>query len=146
MKISVALLRRKFFRSEDFSKFGICLSRFLLPCCIAPRILVRRKGACEFQCCVGSILGRKTSQNWIGVFQDSCCTVAYSPEIYVWEKGRVNISVALLRRKLFGLEDFSKFGICVSRFLLRCCVEPRNLGRKRWACKNQCCIVASEAF
>ena len=52
VKISVALLRRKFFRSEDFSKFSICVSRFLLPCCIAPRILGRRKGACEFQCCV----------------------------------------------------------------------------------------------
>ena len=64
-------------------------------------------------CCVGSFLGRKTFQNLVYAFQDSCCPVASHPEIMVEKKGRVEISVALLRRKFFRSEDFSKFGMCL---------------------------------
>ena len=103
VNFSVALLRRKYFGSEDFSKLDRCVSRFLLPCCVPAEIMVEKKG-------------------------------------------HVKISVALMRRKFFRSEDFSKFCICVSRYLLPCCIAPRNLGRKRRACENQCCIVASEAF
>ena len=89
------------------------------------------------RCCVGSILGRKTSQNWIGAFQDSCCPVASLPEIMVEKKGHVKISVAVLRRKFFRSEDFSKFGLCISKFLLRCSIAPRILGGKKGACEFQ---------
>ena len=71
-------------------------------------------------CCIGSFLDWKLFQSWIGAFQDSCFSIG--------KKGHVNFSVA---SEVIGLEAFSKFGICDSRFLWSCWVAPRFLGRKK---------------
>ena len=149
VNFSVALLRWKYFGSEDFSKLDRCVSRFLLPCCVLPRNLGMRKRACEYQCCVVASeviwIGR-LSKIWYMRFKIPVALLRRPQKFREEKKGRVKISVALLRRKLFRSEDFPKFGICVSRFLLPCCVASRNYGRKKRTCGNQCCIVASEVF
>ena len=79
-------------RSKDFwvgNLFKIGFYAVHDPCCAVASSLdfyVGKKrhvnfSVALFRCCIGSILGRKTSQNWIGAFQDSCCPVASFPEI-----------------------------------------------------------------
>ena len=58
----------------------------------------------------------------------------------------MEIIVGLQVRKFLGSEDFSKFGICVSRFCGIVGSLPKILGMKIRACENQCRIVGSEAF
>ena len=71
-------------------------------------------------------MGRRTFRNLVYVFQAFCSIVGSFPKILGMRIRTCGSQCRIVGLEVFGFEDFSKFGLCVSRFLLHCRVPPKH--------------------